>query len=66
MERLSRFAIYLGMGIGVTVFVLFLVEVLPHTLENSARDWERLDGGNYSEEETACKACRPPGIQGNV
>ena len=32
MERLSRFAIYLGIGIGLTFFVLFLVAALPGTI----------------------------------
>ena len=32
MKRLSRFAIYLGIGIGLTFFVLFLVAALPGTI----------------------------------
>ena len=51
MERLSKFAIYLGMGIGMTVFVLFLISVLPYILEYSIDEWERLDRDDASEEE---------------
>ncbi len=60
MERLSKFAIYLGIGIGMTVFVLFLIAALPNILENSVRDWERLDKSGYSEEELRAKFTEHP------
>ena len=55
MERLSRFAIYLGIGMGLTFFVLFLVAALPSILDNSLREWERLDKSDASEEELRAK-----------
>ena len=60
MERLSRFAIYLGIGIGVTFFTLFLVAALPSILENSVDQWERLDKSNNSEEELRAKFVEHP------
>ena len=41
----------MGIGIGVTVFVLFLIAVLPNILEHSINQWERLGGSDISEEE---------------
>ncbi len=63
MERLSKFAIYLGIGIGVTVFVLFLIAAVPSILENSVRDWERLDRGTHSEEELRAKFAEHPSYE---
>lgn len=60
MERLSRFAIYLGIGIGVTFFILFLVAALPSILENSIDQWERLDKSDNSEEELRAKFVEHP------
>ena len=51
MERLPKFAIYLAIGIGVTIFALFLYSILPHIIENSSRDWDRAMGGSMTEEE---------------
>lgn len=39
MERLSKIAIYLGMGIASAVFVLFLISILPHIVDVLERDW---------------------------
>ncbi len=60
MERLSRFAIYLGIGIGLTFFVLFLVAALPSILDNSIREWERLDKSGTGEEELRVKFSEHP------
>lgn len=60
MERLSKFAIYLGMGIGVTIFALLLISVLPYILENSMNEWERLDRNDVSEEELHVKFAEHP------
>ena len=60
MERLSRFAIYLGIGIGLTFFVLFLVAALPSILDNSVREWERLDKSDTGEEELRVKFSEHP------
>ena len=51
MEKLPKFAIYLAIGIGVTIFALFLYTILPHIIENSSRDWDRALGNTLSEEE---------------
>ena len=51
MEKLPKVAIYLAIGIGVTIFALFLYAILPHIIENSARDWDRALGNSLSEEE---------------
>ena len=55
MERLSKFAIYLGIGIGVTFFILFLIAALPSIIESSVDQWERLDKNDNSEEELRIK-----------
>ena len=51
MDKLPKVAIYLGIGIGVTMFVLFLFSILPHIIENAERDWNRAMGSNHTEEE---------------
>ncbi len=51
MEKLPKIAIYLAIGIGVTIFVLFLYTILPHIIENSSRDWERALGNSMTEED---------------
>ncbi|MDH3277178.1 MAG: hypothetical protein OEL77_02975 [Nitrosopumilus sp.] len=51
MEKLPKFAIYLAIGIGITIFALILYSILPHIIENSARDWDRALGNNLTEEE---------------
>lgn len=51
MEKLPKVAIYLAIGIGVTIFALFLYTILPHIIENSSRDWDRALGNNMSDEE---------------
>ena len=63
MERLSRFAIYLGIGIGVTFFILFLIAALPSIIENSGNQWERLDNQNRSEEELKKRFQEHPAYQ---
>ena len=51
MEKLSKFAIYLAIGIGIVIFSLFLYSILPHIIENSGRDWDRATkSGMLSEE----------------
>ena len=60
MERLSRFAICLGIGVGLTFFVLFLVAALPGILDSSVREWERLDKSGTGEEELRVKFSEHP------
>lgn len=51
MEKLPKFAIYLAIGIGVTIFALFLYSILPHIIENSSRDWERAMGNSMTDDD---------------
>jgi len=51
MERLGKIAIYLGIGIGVIMFSLLLVSILPHIIESSSRDWERAMGNSMTDED---------------
>ncbi len=51
MEKLPKLAIYLAIGIGVTIFVLFMYTILPHIIENSSRDWERAMGNSMTEDD---------------
>ena len=51
MEKLSKIAIYLAIGIGITIFSLFLYSILPHIIENASHDWERAMGNSMTEEE---------------
>ena len=52
MEKLSKFAISLGIGLGVTVFALIMISALPHMIENSGRDWDRVANLGTASEET--------------
>ncbi|MCE2498733.1 MAG: hypothetical protein J4F28_07085 [Nitrosopumilaceae archaeon] len=60
MERLARFALYLAMGIGITVFVLFLFSILPFIIENSWEDWKELDKNSMSRDEIYSKMTAHP------
>ena len=51
MEKLPKIAIYLAIGIGVTIFGLLLYSILPHMIQNSANDWERAIGGMAETDE---------------
>ena len=51
MERLPRFALYLAIGIGMTVFALFLFSILPFIIENSWEEWKRLDRSDRAQDE---------------
>lgn len=55
MEKLSKFAIYLGIGIGITFFVLFMIAALPGIIQNSIQQWEQLDNQSKSEVELKSK-----------
>ena len=50
MEKLSKIAVYMGMGMGVTLFALLLVSALPGVYQNTVHEWESLDEGFISEE----------------
>lgn len=51
MERLPKIAIYLAMGIGLTIFSLILFMALPNMIENSSRDWERAMRDSMTDED---------------
>ena len=51
MEKLPKIAIYLAIGIGVTIFGMFLYSILPHMIQNSSNDWERAIGGMSETDE---------------
>lgn len=40
MEKLTRFSLYLAIGITITIFALILFSVLPNLIENSSKDWK--------------------------
>lgn len=60
MERLPRFALYLAIGIGITIFVLFLIASLPFILEDSWDKWKRLDRMDMSRDEIYSKMIAHP------
>lgn len=60
MERLPRFALYLAIGVGITIFVLFLVSILPFIIEDSWDRWKRLDRMNMSPDEIYSKMTAHP------
>ena len=60
MERLPRFALYLAIGIGITIFVLFLIASLPFILEDSWDRWKRLDRMDVSRDELYSKMTAHP------
>lgn len=51
MEKLPKIAIYLAIGIGLTIFSLLMISILPHIIESSSRDWERALGNSMTEED---------------
>lgn len=60
MERLSKIAIYLGMGIAITVFSLFLLSIVPHLVDQFDREWGM---NSISEEEVLEKLQRTDSFQ---
>ena len=49
MERLTRIAFYVGIGIAVSVFALFLISFLPFVIGNTGNEWERLGDTGRSD-----------------
>jgi hypothetical protein len=60
MERLSKFAIYLGIGMGITLFVLFLYAAIPGIIQSSTSQWEQLENNRKSESELKAKFQKHP------
>ena len=55
MERLTKIAFYVGIGIAVSVFALFLISFLPFMIGNAGNAWERLGDTGRSDGETLAK-----------
>ena len=55
MERLTKIAFYVGIGIAVSLFALFLISFLPFVIGNTGNEWERLGGTGRSDGETLAK-----------
>ena len=55
MERLTKTAFYVGIGIAVSVFALFLISFLPFVIGNAGNAWERLGDTGRSDGETLAK-----------
>ena len=55
MERLTKIAFYVGIGIAVSVFALFLISFLPLVIGNTGNEWERLGDAGRSDGEILAK-----------
>ena len=55
MERLTKIAFYVGIGIAVSVFALFLISFLPFVIGNAGNEWERLGDAGRSDGEILAK-----------
>ena len=50
MERLSKIVIYMGMAIASSIFVLFLISILPYIANQIENNWEDVIPGKSDEE----------------
>ena len=50
MERLSKIAIYMGMAIACSIFVMFAISVMPHVVSQIEDDWENVFPDKSDEE----------------
>ena len=50
MEKLSKVAIYMGMGIACTIFVMFVISITPHMMNQLENDWDDVIPGKSNEE----------------
>ena len=55
MERLTKIAFYVGIGIAVSVFALFLIWSLPVVIGHAGNQWERLGDTGRSDGEILAK-----------
>ena len=55
MERLTKIAFYVGIGIAVSVFALFLIWSLPVVIGHTGNQWERLGDTGRSDGEILAK-----------
>jgi len=42
MERLSKIAIYMGMGIAISIFVLIVISIMPHIIDQINDRWNKV------------------------
>ncbi|MCH9657421.1 hypothetical protein K0U27_01780 [archaeon] len=50
METLSKIAIYMGMAIACSIFILFVISITPHIMNQLQNDWEDILPGKSDEE----------------
>ncbi|BDQ31211.1 hypothetical protein NZNM25_02120 [Nitrosopumilus zosterae] len=50
METLSKIAIYMGMGIACSIFVMFTISIMPHVVSQIENNWEDVLPGKSDEE----------------
>ena len=50
METLSKIAIYMGMAIACSIFVMFTISIMPHVVSQIENDWEDTLPGKSDEE----------------
>ncbi len=56
MERLTRWVIYIGMGIGLSLFTLLLFVSIPFLLEHPLEQWQKIgDDKDSSKSELQAK-----------
>ena len=49
MERLSKIAIYMGMTIACSIFVLFVISIMPHIMNQIQNNWDDVIPGKSDE-----------------
>ena len=50
MERLSKITIYMGMAIACSIFVLFVISIMPHIMNQIQNNWDDVIPGKSDEE----------------
>ena len=50
MERLSKIAIYMGMAIACSIFVLFVISITPYMMNQIQNNWDDVIPGKSDEE----------------
>lgn len=51
MEKITKSAIYLGMGVVSALFVLFLIVAVPHMLDDALDRWEKMGAPDDAAEQ---------------
>jgi len=50
LERLSKIAIYMGMAIACSIFVLFVISIMPHIIDQINNRWDDVIPGKSDAE----------------